>query len=81
MAESNEWDDDFKKLVRNMSDDMEPSDEFLALIEKANILTLRKDEVQVKYLEALTMVNSALFLAILSGVVLGIAWSFYAWLR
>lgn len=79
MADFQNWDSEFEKLVENMNESGEPNDDILALLERHNDLVFKKDIAQILYLRALSTVNVALTFAIASAIILGFAWSFYAW--
>jgi septum formation inhibitor-activating ATPase MinD len=87
---SKDWNSDFEKIVSSMSMSESDSKDILSdeqlqrmvdQFDRNNELVLIKETANIKYINMLSVFHSANTLAVLTGIVLAVAWSFYFWFK
>ena len=53
----------------------------VALMEKSNDLALQREAVEIKFLEARTVLQTTIALCLLFSCIMGFAWSLVTWIR
>ena len=87
---SNNWDSRFEEIVASYADEAEHPvrrlvgeeayAEMMQMARATNMLTLRKDAAQERYLNALGNLHTCIALFLIGAFFLGTGWSIYAWI-
>jgi septum formation inhibitor-activating ATPase MinD len=85
-----DWNSDFEQIVASMSMSTSDSKDVMSeeqiqrmidQLDRNNEIFLIKETANIKYVNMLSAFHSANTLAVITGTVLAVAWSFYFWFK